>query len=102
MISHDPYMTTSRSLTILVYHLANVVSPLYVYCRQQQNMLEGKIALSISPFLVVDDNTHIALKIICAFQIWRAVIICLKAPPQHVHSDLGIKQGTCEGISFNA
>jgi hypothetical protein len=51
-------------------------------------MLKGKIALSISPFLVVDDNTHIALKNI-HIKIWRAIFIYLReAPPQHVHGDL--------------
>ena len=71
-----------------MYHLANIVSPLYVYFHQQQNMLKGMIALSISPFLVVDDNTHIALKILSHFAFWTTIFISLReAPPQHVHDD---------------
>src|ERR1041385_3000897 len=44
-----------------------MISPLYVHCHQHQNIIKGKIALSISPFLVVDDNIHIAPKIIQKF-----------------------------------
>src|SRR3954470_23520012 len=55
MITH----TTIRELIPMIY-LTNIISPLYVYCHQHQNMIKGMIALSISPFLVVDDNIHIA------------------------------------------
>ena len=47
---------------IPVIYLTNNISPLYVYCHQHQNMIKGMIALSIFPFLVVDDNIHIAPK----------------------------------------
>ena len=42
-------------------YLINMISPIYACCHQHQNMIKGMIALSISPFLVVDDNIHALL-----------------------------------------
>ena len=59
-------------------------------------MLKGTIALSISPFLVVDDNTHITLKNIQISVLGEQFLFVLslrEAPPQQVPDDLDIKQG---------
>ena len=37
--------TTIRGLIPVIY-LTNIISPLYVYCHQHQNMIKGMIALS--------------------------------------------------------
>ena len=57
-------------------------------------MIKGMIALSISPFLVVDDNTHIALKVI-EYDMLRRAICCRylgELPLDMCIDDLGIKQ----------
>jgi len=60
----------SRELTIHVYHLANVVSPLYVYCHQQQNILEGK------------DCTFSAY-------MWALILVMVRIPVSNPVTDFG-------------
>ena len=72
-------------------YLTNIISPLYVYCHQQQNMIKGMIALSISPFLVVDDNIHIAPKDVLILVLVGASFI-RNSPSMCAYKDLVFKQ----------
>src|SRR3954467_13029505 len=72
-------------------YLTNIISPLYVYCYQHQNMIKGMIALSISPFLVVDDNMHISPKDIQILALVGASFI-MNSPSMCAYKILEFKQ----------
>ena len=64
----DPWSTHTiiRGLMPVIY-LTNIISPLYVYCHQHQNMIKGMIALSV---------LHWGALVVSALQIRWVCLAC--------------------------